>query len=208
MAAAAAVVAAVGIGLAGPAHASMAGPAPAPVSTAHAYVNEALALSHAPVAATRLNINYYKWPESSINGGPAGYDADDPNAGGNGTQQQVWTPNSNNQQLWYVATTVFPGNYYELVNYNGKCLDDTNGGTNNGNKVQLYTCQSGNKNQAWSYNKYSGPNGNYVMWINYNGVCLDDAAPYTDGGKMQMWECHFPPNNDNAEAWQVPANTW
>lgn len=153
-------------------------------------------------------ITYYYWPESGVNGGNLGYVVDDTGNGGNGTQQQIWTPNGNSQQGWYLTCFQSDCAYYWLVNENGKCLDDKNGGTSNGNPVQIYTCIQGDHNQAWFYNKYQGSNGAYAMWINYNGVCMTDQHPYTDGGKIVMWQCEFPPNNHNSQAWQVPAATW
>lgn len=154
-------------------------------------------------------ITYYYWPESSVNGGNAGYVVDNPNnTSTNGVQQQIWTPNGGGQQGWYLSCFLSDCSYYWIINENGKCLDDTLGGTANGTKIQQWTCISGDYNQAWLYHKYSGPNGNYAMWVSHSGACIDDAHPYTDGGKLQMWQCDFPPNNDNAEAWQVPAATW
>lgn len=152
-------------------------------------------------------VTYYYWPESGVNGGDLGYVVDDPNNGGNGTQQQIWTPNGNSQQGWYITCGTSDCSYYYIVNENGKCLDDTLGGTADDTPVQVWTCNASH-NQLWSYNKYQGSNGAFAMWISYSGACMNDQHPYTDGGKIQMWECQFPPNNHNSEAWQVPAATW
>lgn len=190
------------------------GPAPAPhgptqMTVAHhpARFNAAFNAA-AKLGGLKKLITYYYWPESSVNGGNAGYVVDDPNNDGAGTQLQVWTPNGKPQQGWYLFIVYLNGvGYAEIVNENGLCVDDEYDHTANGTKVQVYTCL-GNVNQLWNYFKFSGSNGNGALWINYNGACLDDQHPYTDGGKTQMWQCDFPPNNDNAEAWQVPAATW
>lgn len=204
--AAAAVTALIGLS-AGTSNA--AGPSSSPVTTTHAIVDEStgIFLEHAKAAALKALATYYYWPASSVNGGPNGYCVDDPNDGGDGTQLQIWSCHAVNQEYWLVHTTSYGSSYYELVLFNGKCLDDANDSTSNGAKVQGWDCL-GNANQAWYYNKYSGSNGNYAMWINSNGVCLDRTGAAGDGYKLQMWQCVFPPHNDNVEAWQVPAATW
>jgi Ricin-type beta-trefoil lectin domain len=63
----------------------------------------------------------------------------------------------------------------------GKCLDDTNDSTANGNKIQIWSC-NGDAAQQWSVQT----NGT----ITINGKCLDDTGGSTKNGtKVQLYAC-------------------
>lgn len=51
-------------------------------------------------------------------------------------------PNAANQ-LWTITGST-------VTIFGDKCLDDTNGNTANGQKLQIYKCNSGNTNQNWA----------------------------------------------------------
>jgi hypothetical protein len=73
------------------------------------------------------------------------------------------------------------------------CLDNANGSTTNGNKIQVWRCL-GNYNQKWEYVPQSG--GGHEL-VNSNGKCLDDPQDSTTNGtKVQLWICLGNPNQE------------
>jgi hypothetical protein len=63
------------------------------------------------------------------------------------------------------------------------CLDDNNGSGANGNKVQIWTCDSYAAAQSWTVNT----NGT----ITIDGGCLDiTGAKYTNGTLVELWTCN------------------
>jgi len=71
-----------------------------------------------------------------------------------------------------------------LVAYGNKCLDVTSGSTANGNKMQVYTCSTGNTNQQFSITADAR-----IAWTN-KGECLDlTDGSLTSGNQVQMWKC-------------------
>ncbi|MBO4207873.1 ThuA domain-containing protein [Micromonospora echinofusca] len=76
----------------------------------------------------------------------------------------------------------------------GKCLDVANGGTADGTKVQLWTC-NGTAAQTWTVT----PNST----IKALGKCLDVSGGGTaDGTKVQLWTC----NGSGAQNWSAQAD--
>ncbi|WP_433790065.1 PQQ-dependent sugar dehydrogenase [Actinoplanes sp. CA-252034] len=77
-----------------------------------------------------------------------------------------------------------------VVGLAGKCLDISGGGTADGTKIQLYTC-NGSAAQVWSINGQ--------VWRNpQSGKCLDVAGGATaNGTKAQLWTC----NGTAAQNW-------
>jgi len=74
-----------------------------------------------------------------------------------------------------------------------KCLDDTSGITTNGEKMQLYSCNSGNANQQWVV---SGS----AIQLQGTGKCLDNTGGVvTDGNVAQIWDC----TGGSNQKWQV-----
>jgi len=76
----------------------------------------------------------------------------------------------------------------------GKCLDVSNGGTADGTKIQLWTC-NGSPAQSWTRNGQT--------WRAL-GKCLDVAGGGTaDGTLVQLWTC----NGTGAQNWVAGANS-
>ncbi len=81
----------------------------------------------------------------------------------------------------------------QITGIGGKCLDVSNGGTANGTKIQLWTC-NGTASQRWSRV------GNTFQAL---GKCLDvDNAGTVNGTKVQLWNC----NGTGAQVWQPQPN--
>ena len=79
--------------------------------------------------------------------------------------------------------------WYEVVNQNsGKCVDDANGGTANGNSIQQWTCFAGSNNQEWQFQPTSG--GYYkIISKNATGSVWDIAGPSTaNGALLHLWQ--------------------
>jgi hypothetical protein len=103
----------------------------------------------------------------------------------------VATPHAN------AATAHGVGTWGTIVNWYGKCLDDTNYGTNAGNQMQDYSC-NGKATQHWEV--YAEPQVNGatdIMWINQqSGLCLDQYQGRP--GKVIQWPCN---TSDQAQWW-------
>jgi hypothetical protein len=74
----------------------------------------------------------------------------------------------------------------------GKCLDDFGGGTANGNKVDIWTC-NGTGSQTWTFS------GGHLMVL---GKCLNDAAHTGAGTKLVIWGC----NTQLSQLWTHRSN--
>ncbi len=73
-----------------------------------------------------------------------------------------------------------------------KCVDDSAGGTANGNKIQMWDCQSGNPNQQWTV----ASNGTLQVY----GKCLDiTGASTANGALVELWDC----NGGGNQQWQA-----
>ena len=73
-----------------------------------------------------------------------------------------------------------------------KCVDDSAGGTANGNKIQMWDCQSGNPNQQWTV----ASNGTVQVF----GKCLDiTGASTANGALIELWQC----NGGANQQWQA-----
>ncbi|HCT79665.1 MAG TPA: glycosyl hydrolase [Micromonosporaceae bacterium] len=80
-----------------------------------------------------------------------------------------------------------------IVGLAGKCLDVSNGGTADGTKVQLWTC-NGTASQQWTRNGQT--------WRAL-GKCLDvSGAGTANGTKVQLWTC----NGTAAQNWTAGAS--
>jgi hypothetical protein len=71
-------------------------------------------------------------------------------------------------QLWTVQ-----GNTFQI--FGDKCLDDTDGVTTNGQKMQIWTCVSGSSKQQWFT---SGT----TIGLGGTNKCLDNTGGSTDNG--------------------------
>ena len=74
----------------------------------------------------------------------------------------------------------------------GKCLDNFGGGTANGNKVDIWTC-NGTVPQTWTF--VSGA-------LSVQGKCLDDSSQGGSGAKLVVWTC----NGHAAQTWTHRSN--
>lgn len=84
-----------------------------------------------------------------------------------------------------------------IVGHGGNCLDNSGGGTANGNNIQMWQCQSGNGNQQWILD-----NGSIVLAGTKK--CLDVSAGGTSNGtRVQLWDCQA--NNAN-QRWSLDAS--
>ncbi|KAH8814760.1 carbohydrate-binding module family 13 protein [Flagelloscypha sp. PMI_526] len=81
--------------------------------------------------------------------------------------------------------------------FGSKCLDVIDGKNVNGQKLQIWTCASGNKNQQWYYTPWGD---NHLAWTDH-GRCMDlTDGKLTDGNRPQIWDC----SNKNAnQIWTV-----
>ncbi len=75
----------------------------------------------------------------------------------------------------------------------GKCLDDFGGGTANGNKVDIWTC-NGTTSQKWTFS------GGHLMVL---GKCLNDATHTGAGTKLVIWGC----NTHKSQLWTHNSNS-
>jgi type 1 glutamine amidotransferase len=91
-------------------------------------------------------------------------------------------------------TTGTPGTG-RVVGLAGKCLDVSNGGSADGTRIQLWTC-NGSAAQTW---QISGQ-----VWRNpQSGKCLDVAGGATaNGTRAQLWTC----NGSGAQNWAAQGN--
>jgi hypothetical protein len=79
----------------------------------------------------------------------------------------------------------------------GKCMDDTNGSSTNGNKVQIWGC-SGGANQKWTYAPSPYPGG--LGTLKHNGKCLAvSGGGIADGTKVELWTC----NGTESQQWYI-----
>ena len=92
--------------------------------------------------------------------------------------QFTWTINS-------AATGAITGD-------RSKCLDDFGGGTTNGNKVDIWTC-NGTTSQTWTFS------GGHLMVL---GKCLNDQAHTGVGTKLVIWGC----NTHMGQLWAHKSN--
>lgn len=106
-----------------------------------------------------------------------------------------------------------PGSFIQNTNYPGKCIDVEGApGRNNGDKLQLYTCEWG---------RYS-ENGNPTdqLWrlrsgflenANYPGKCIDvfGAPGRNNGDKLQLFDCEStsgPGGSQTDQTWRQTVN--
>jgi len=74
----------------------------------------------------------------------------------------------------------------------GKCLDDSGGGTTNGNKVDIWSCNN-TGSQKWTFT------GGQLSVL---GKCLDDPSQGGAGAKLAIWTC----NGNKAQTWTHRSN--
>jgi hypothetical protein len=110
-------------------------------------------------------------------------------AAANGTFVQQWACGAQQfNQEWQLQAQ---GNgHYSIATRNapGEVLDVTDGGTANGNLIQLWT-YGGGANQQWM--PVSVGNGEYKLVGVGSGRCLDvPAASTANGVRLQIYDCN------------------
>lgn len=102
---------------------------------------------------------------------------------------------------------------YQIINIEyGKCLDADNSGPTagqNGDKVQLWTCQDDNLSQYWvpwyGVNRFTELVN--LAWID-PAMCLDaDTTNYVNGAKVQLWHCYGDEQRHQNQWWSYHAVT-
>jgi hypothetical protein len=101
----------------------------------------------------------------------------------------------------YHAGTGLVGSYWD-----DKCLDDTGNSSNNGTKIQIWQCTSGDASQVWSFKPTTtaGEVGNagtsQLGTIDIHGKCLNIVNNGTaNGAKIQLYTC----NGGANELWEI-----
>ncbi len=73
----------------------------------------------------------------------------------------------------------------------GKCIDDANAATTNGNAIQTFTC-NGTNAQSWAWNSSDGT-------LRALGKCMDvTGGAITNGTQVQLWDC----NGTGSQEWR------
>jgi hypothetical protein len=136
-----------------------------------------------------------QWTVTSVSGGyqlmnSAGNCLDDSNFGtANGNTVQSWTCSNNSAQTWmvdYTPPTI--GNGVHTLTpqcATGSRLDDSGGGTANGNTIQIWQA-AGNVNQQWNFNNIGGNTFNIA--VNLGPYCLDSNGGGS-GTAVHLWSC-------------------
>jgi glucosylceramidase len=121
----------------------------------------------------------------------------------NGGQIVQFTDDDDHDQQWTLNDA--RSGHFNLMNVNsGLAMDDTNGSTANGNKMQQWQISGvGNSNQQWSIT--SNGDGYYRITNLTSGLVLDDTnGSIADANAIQQWA--YASNNPNQE-WQfVPVS--
>lgn len=121
-----------------------------------------------------------------------------PDANGNfyiaGNRIQQRTCDGSPQQQWFLQELggTFQGSShprYHIVNrMTLQCLDDMDGGTNNRNPVQQWTCNPGDT-MTWAFFDQGNPLGDEVVNDRAH-KCLDVAdGSLQDGARLQVYNC-------------------
>jgi hypothetical protein len=90
---------------------------------------------------------------------------------------------------WTINAAVTSG---PIKGDHGKCLDDFGGGTANGNKVDIWTCNN-TTSQKWTFS------GGHLMVL---GKCLNDASHTGAGTNLVIWGC----NTHKGQLWKHRSN--
>jgi hypothetical protein len=104
------------------------------------------------------------------------------------TSTPTFVPPTSTATATSTTNTISTTAWYLVINQgNGKCVDDTAGGTTNGTAVQQWDCGSGNFNQGWQFRPTS--NGYYNI-ISRNGTNMAwdvTGISLADGALIQLW---------------------
>lgn len=115
-----------------------------------------------------------------------------------GTDVYEWSCQSGNDNQIFRVQSV--GNYYQIKHTgSGLCLGAENGGTSDGTKLELQTCDSSNK-QLFSMASNSSTSSvrDFKMTNVNSGKCVDlSGGSSTNGTAIQLWSCDSTNTNQN-----------
>ena len=109
-----------------------------------------------------------------------------------------WTCSSGNTNQLFRIESV--GSSYRIKHTaSGLCLGAENGGTSNGTKIELQTCDSSNKQLYTMSSNGSTSSVRDFKMVNVNsGRCVDlDAGSSSNGATIKIWECDSTNTNQN-----------
>jgi hypothetical protein len=97
-----------------------------------------------------------------------------------GTQLEIYTCNDANPEAWDLPYPV-PTSTGEITSHikAGECMDNLTGGTTNGNKIDIWTCNGGTDSQIWTV----AANGT----LKVAGGCLATDNDGTANGTLMTW---------------------
>ncbi len=92
-----------------------------------------------------------------------------------------------------------PTGYFAAINFSsGLCLDNTAGSHANGNKMQQYTCITGDPNQNWVFTPLGS--GYYSIKNQSSQLCLDNGGSVSAGSQIQQYSCT---SADTNQEWKL-----
>jgi V8-like Glu-specific endopeptidase len=115
-----------------------------------------------------------------------------------GTNVYQWTCYSENTNQLFRIESV--GSSYRIKHTaSGLCLGAENGGTSNGTKIELQTCDNSNKQLYTMSSNGSTSSVRDFKMVNVNsGRCVDlDAGSSSNGASIKIWECDSTNANQN-----------
>lgn len=104
-----------------------------------------------------------------------------------------------------LRTNYYPMNGAVPLNFDGKCLDDKQGGTANGTAVQEYACDQDPASQDWTYQPdgYPGAAGTLTLTTDQS-KCVDISGSGTaNGTPVQLWNCI---SGAPSQRWKITSN--
>lgn len=115
-----------------------------------------------------------------------------------GTNVYQWTCYSGNTNQLFRIESV-GSNYRIRHTASGQCLGAENGGTSNGTKIELQTCDNSNKQLYTMSSNGSTSSVRDFKMVNVNsGRCVDlDAGSSSNGATIKIWECDSSNANQN-----------
>ena len=86
------------------------------------------------------------------------------------------------------------------TNHPSKCLDVRDGQAKNGNRLQIWSCDSASPNQQFTWSSEDGK----IRWAAHPGYCVDVTDHRNvNGNRLQLWEC-IATNSD--QSFSIPAS--
>lgn len=115
-----------------------------------------------------------------------------------GTNVYQWSCQADNDNQIFRIESV-SGKYQIKHKYSGLCLGAENGGTANGTRIELQTCDSSTKQLFTMSSNTSTSSVRDFKVVNANsGKCLDlDSGSSSNGTAIQLWTCSDTNTNQN-----------